>query len=296
MSKRPFIFVLKATALIGGVNSNIPAQTREIAFAQRALIRQAPHVETLLADTPQKTATLNHVKGTKTLALESVGKTGAGMMAGPAANLAVPYAETGAVKLGHLGRELISRHGTDTRHVEFDVLPGTTAGVSVNPGKIEILVPLNQYLLATQSIEDVRPVLLKLDVSVKDQVRIVAGRHIDFKQEKKTRFDLKPAVERTEESVEETESPVSFDRLPGNVYRIVNTDALAVGEYALVFRTKGKSGHYTANVALKTTAPQVQGQSGSRKSLAEMMSGTQSSDGLATSTTNFIAFDFRVLP
>ena len=296
MSKLPFIFLLKATALIGGINNNIPAETWETAVAQRALIRQAPHVETLLTDTPQKTATLSHVKGTKTLALESVGKTCGGMMAGPAANLAVPYAETGAVKLGHLGRELISRHGTDTKHVEFDVLPGTTAGVSVNPGKVEILVPLNQYLLSAQSIEDVRPVLLKLDVSVKDQVRIVAARHIDLKQEKKTRFDLKPAVDRTEESVEETELAVSFERLPRNVYRIVNTDALAVGEYALVFRTKGESGHYTANVALKTTTPHVQVQSGSGKSLAEMMSGTQSSTGLATSITNFIAFDFRVLP
>jgi hypothetical protein len=190
----------------------------------------------------------------------------------------------------------MSRHGTDTKRVEFDVLPGTTAGVSVNPGKVEILVPLNQYLLSAQPIEDVRPVLLKLDVSAKDQVRIVAARHIDLKQEKKTRFDFKPAVDRTEESVDETELAVSFKRLPGNVYRIVNTDALAVGEYAVVFRTHGVSGHYTANVALKTTVPQVQGRSGSGASLADMMSGTRPSNALATSTTNFIAFDFRVLP
>jgi hypothetical protein len=92
--------------------------------------------------------------------------------------------------------ELISRHGTDTKHVKFDVLPGTTAGVSVNPWKIEILVPLNQYLLRAQSIEDVRLALLKLDVSAKDQVRIFAAPHIDFKQEKKTRFDLRPAERR----------------------------------------------------------------------------------------------------
>ena len=296
MPKLPLIVLLNATALIGGIAKNIPAETRETAVADHAVIRQAPHVETLLTDTPQKTATLNHVKGTKTLALESLGKTGAGMMAGPAANLAVPYAETGAVKLGHLGRELISRHGIDAKRVEFDVLPGRTAGVSVNPGDVEIVVPLNRYLLSAQSIEDVRPVLLKLDVSAQDQVRIVAARHVDLKQAKKNRFDLKPAVDRMEESIDETELAVSFERLAGNVYRIVNTDTLAVGEYAVVFRTKGESGHYTANVALKTTAPQVQGQSGFGTSLAEMMSGKRSSNDLATSATNFIAFDFRVLP
>jgi hypothetical protein len=296
MPKLPLIVLLNATALIGGIARNIPAETRETAVAEQAVIRQAPHVETLLTDTPQRTATVNHVKGTKTLALESLGKTGAGMMAGPAANLAMPYAETGALKLGHVGRGLISGHGTDTKRVEFDVLPGTTAGVSVNPGKIEIVVPLNRYLLSAQSIENVRPVLLKLDVSAKDQVRIITARHIDLKQTKKNRFDLKPAVDRMEESIDETELAVSFERLAGNVYRIVNTDTLAVGEYAVVFRTKGESGHYTANVALKTTAPQVQGQSGSRTSLAEMMSGKRSSNDLATSATNFIAFDFRVLP
>jgi hypothetical protein len=204
--------------------------------------------------------------------LESLGKTGASMMVGPAANLAVPYVETAGLKLGHLGRELTSRHATDTKYVEFDILPGTTASVSVNPGKVEIVVPLNRHLLSAQPIdEDIHPVLVKLDVNAKDQVRVIAARHIDSKQEKKNRLDLKPQVHRIEEGVEETDLPVSFERLQGNVYRIVNTDALTVGEYAVVFRRKGESGRYTANLALKTTAPEVQGQCGSSRSLAERM-------------------------
>jgi hypothetical protein len=51
MSRLPLIVLLRATALIGGINNNIPAETRETAVAEHALICQAPHIETLLTDT-----------------------------------------------------------------------------------------------------------------------------------------------------------------------------------------------------------------------------------------------------
>jgi hypothetical protein len=219
------------------------------------------------------------------------------MMGGPAATLAVPYMENGAAKAAHFGKEFLARHGTDSQHIEFDTLAGTTAGVTLKPGNVEVLVPLNQYISSAQAVlEDIRPVLVKLDISVKDQVRIIAARHIDLRQEKNGRFDLKPAVTRIEGDVVEVTVPSSFERLPGNVYRIVNTEPLAVGEYAIVFRQKAESGRYTANVVLRTTTQQYQPRDSSRSSLSELMNPPSRSSNLAVATTNFIAFDFRILP
>ena len=75
--------------------------------------------------------------------------------------------------------------------------------MSLRPGNVTILVPLNQYISSAQVLAgDIRPVILKLDVDLKSQMRILAARRIDLKQDKKRRFDLKPAVERIEADVE----------------------------------------------------------------------------------------------
>jgi hypothetical protein len=296
MSKRAWIFLVSVTALLAGINPSDVAGETNTSICEHAVIRQAPHTEALLTDAPQKTAILKRGKDRKTLALESVGKTGASMVGGPAAALAVPQMEDGAAKAAHFGKELVSRRGTGVKHIEFDTLAGTTAGISIKPGNAEILVPLDQYILSAQALgEDIRPVLLKLDPSVKDQVRILAARHIELRQKKKGRFDLKPAATRIEGDVDEVIVPSSFERLPGNVYRVMNTKPLIAGEYAIVFRQKSEGGQYTTNVVLRTTTPQYQARDSSGSSLSELMNPANRSNNLAVTATNFIAFDFRVL-
>jgi len=297
MSKHAFTVLLSATALMVAAKTTLEAEEPGAPLCEHALVRQPPHTETLLSDAPQKTVTLKHGKGAKTLALESLGNTGARMIGGPAATLATPYMENGAAKAAHFGKELVARHGTDAKYIEFDTLAGTTAGVTLKPGNMELLVPLNQYIPSAQTVlEDIRPVLLKLDVSVKDQVRIIAARHIELRQEKKGRFDLKPAATRIEGDVDEIIFPSSFERLPGNVYRVVNTEPLTAGEYAVVFRKQAEGGQYTANVVLRTTTQQYQARDSSGSSLSELMNPANRSNNLAVSATNFIAFDFRILP
>ena len=109
---------------------------------------------------------------------------------------------------------------------------------------MEVLVPLNQYIPFADDIpDDVRPVLLKLDVSIKDGIRLLAARHIELKQQKNGRFNLRAPVERIEGDVEETVVPTEFERRSGNVYRIITAEPLVAGEYALLFRKKALSGH-----------------------------------------------------
>jgi len=297
MSKHACIILLGATVLMVAAKTTLIAEEPGTPLCEHALVRQAPHTETLLTDAPQKTVTLKRGKGAKTLALESLGKTGARMMGGPAATLAMPYMENGAVKAAHFGKELVARHGTDAKQIEFDTLTGTTAGVSLKPGNVEVLVPLNQYIASAQVVlQDIRPVLLKLDVDVKDQVRIIAARHIELRQEKKGRFDLKPGVTRIEGDLDEVIVPSSFERLPGNVYRVVNKEPLTAREYAIVFRKRAECGQYTTNVVLRTTTQQYQARDSSRLSLSELMNPDNRSNNLAITPTNFIAFDFRILP
>ena len=96
MSKHKLIIVLSATALMVATKTNVIADEPDTPLCEHALVRQAPHTETLLTDAPQKTLTVKQGKGAKAIALESLGKTGARMMGGPAATLAMPYMENGA--------------------------------------------------------------------------------------------------------------------------------------------------------------------------------------------------------
>src|SRR5215831_9018775 len=162
MSVHAFLVLQIATALMAGTNAPVVAEEPDTLLCDRALVRQAPHTEALLTDTPQKSVTLKRGKGAKTIALESLGKTGARMMGGPAVTLTMPYMENGAAKAAQFGRQLVARHGTEDKHIEFDTLDGTTAGLSLKPGSVEILVPLNQYIPSAQAVlEDIRPVLVK---------------------------------------------------------------------------------------------------------------------------------------
>jgi hypothetical protein len=205
--------------------------------------------------------------------------------------------EAGAAKAARFGKSLLSRHGSEFEQVEFDALAGATADVSFRAGNLEIVVPLNQYVTSAQALpEDVRPVILKLDVDPKRQVRILAARHIVLKKDKKGQFDFKPAVERSETGVDEFVIPSSFERLPENVYRIRTTEPLAAAEYALIFRTKAKDGNFTGNVALKVAKQGRGGREAPRQSMADLMNGGRRTGELPAKPTSFIAFDFRVSP
>src|SRR5215469_195129 len=55
---------------------------------EHAIARQAPRTETLLTGIPQVSVSINQSKGSKTIALESLGKTGAAVVGGPVAGAA----------------------------------------------------------------------------------------------------------------------------------------------------------------------------------------------------------------
>jgi hypothetical protein len=262
---------------------------------ENAIARQPQRTETLLTGVPQVSVSINQSKGSKTIALESLGKTGAAVVGGPVAGAAAPYMEAGAAKAARFGKSLLSQHGGEFEQVEFDALAGATSDVSFRSGNLEIVVPLNQCVTPAQALpEDVRPVILKLDVDLKHQVRILAARHIVLKKYKKGRFDFKAAVERSETEVDESVIPSSFERLPENVYKIHTTEPLAAAEYALVFRTKAKDGNFTGNVALKVAKQGCGGRDASRQNLADLMNGGSRTTELPAKPTAFIAFDFRV--
>src|SRR5215467_9184567 len=58
---------------------------------EHAIARQAPRTETLLTGIPQLSVSIHQPKGSKTIALESVGKTGAAVVGGPVAGAAALY-------------------------------------------------------------------------------------------------------------------------------------------------------------------------------------------------------------
>ena len=102
------VAALPAQTSTPAATSSVPASPDAVA-CDHALIRQATGTESLLTDSPQRTVSMKHVRGEKTVVLESLGKTGAGMVGGPAAGIAMPYVETGAAKVAHWGKGLLTR-------------------------------------------------------------------------------------------------------------------------------------------------------------------------------------------
>ena len=90
--------------------------------------------------------------------------------------------------------------------------------------------------------------------------------------------------------------PASFERLPDNVYQIRTMQPLTPAEYALVFRTKAKNGMFTENLALHAPRQEYGGGDPSRHKPGDLVSAGTASSELRVSPTEFIAFDFRVLP
>jgi hypothetical protein len=166
-----------------------------------------------------------------------------------------PYMGDTIAKAANLGKGMLLNKGSDTKGFEIETLPGLTADVTLKEGKAEFFIPMNRYIpSANFDPATVEPVLLRLDPRDKDQNRVLSGRKVLLKQEKKGRFDMKPTTDRQESNVEQAIVPVTVERMPDNVFKITTQEDLKRGEYGLLFRKKDAAGAYTTNVPLKPDA------------------------------------------
>jgi hypothetical protein len=166
-----------------------------------------------------------------------------------------PYMGEAFSQFTNIGKGLFTGHGTDVKGFEYDSLPGLAAPLTIKPQPLDILMPLEPFRpTADFSADHVQPVLLRLQVRLDDEVRLMAAHQVVIKQEKKGRFDLKPKSERQESNIEERAIATQIERQPGNILHITTSTPLDPGEYALVLRTKNDKGAATQNVALKAAA------------------------------------------
>ncbi len=167
-----------------------------------------------------------------------------------------PYMGDTILKAANIGKGMLLNKSSDTKGFEIETLPGLTADVTLKEGKTEFFIPVNRYIpSANFDPATVEPVLLRLEPRDKDTNRVLSGRKVTLKQEKKGRFDLKPTTDRQESNVEQTIVPVTVERMPDNVFKVTTQADLKRGEYAMVFRKKDAAGAYTSNVPLKPDAP-----------------------------------------
>jgi hypothetical protein len=220
-------------------------------------VRQDGGRETMLADHPQKvlfvkSAATNAKEAIANLLLSDAGLNLITMALAPQMKMWNPYMNDSLRKAVNLGQGMLAGHGIDTKGFEYDTLPGNTAAATLREGGAEFIAPLNPYLASAEmDLSRMQPVLLRLEVREQDRSRMLASRQVLLKQNRTSRFDLKPTMERVENGVEQSIVPVETERLPGNVYRIKSKENLVAGEYALVFRNPSAAGGYTSNVALQ---------------------------------------------
>ncbi len=169
-----------------------------------------------------------------------------------------PYLGDTLNKVARVGKGLLLKQNGDTRGFEIETLAGSTAEVTLKEGAVEFLIPVNRFIpSAEMDANSIEPVVLRMQPRDNEQRRVLSGRKVVIKQTKKGRFDLKPTTDRLESDVEQSQVPVTVERMPGNIIRVTTNEDLSRGEYALVFRKKDPSSHYTANVPLKPTTPQA---------------------------------------
>lgn len=241
-----------------------------------------------------------------------------------------PYMGDTISKAANLGKGMFTNKGSETKGFEVETLPGLTADVTLKEGKPEFFFPMSQYApSANFDPAAVEPVLLRMEPRDKDQSRVLSGRKVLLKQEKKGRFDMKPTTDRQESNVEQTILPVTVERLPDNIIKVTPQTDLGRGEYAIVFRKKDAAGAYTSNVPLKPdpkpadatteTMPGISPEMAAMMSpqqiaamqqMQQQQSAGQGRGGLfgrnkrpaaptepaAGAMTGFLAWDFRVLP
>lgn len=238
-----------------------------------------------------------------------------------------PYMGDTIAKAANVGKGMLLNKSSDTKGFEIETLPGLTADITLKEGKAEFFVPMNRYLpSANFDPSTVEPVLLRLNPRDKDQNRVLSGRKVLLKQEKKGRFDMKPTTDRQESNVEQSVVPVTVERMPDNVLKITTQEDLKRGEYGLLFRKKDAAGAYTSNVPLKPDgapaevapvaipglSPEMAAMMGPQQSAAmQQQNAGQQRGGILGrmnrpapgapapsegSVTGFLAWDFRVLP
>ena len=254
-----------------------------------AVIRQKARGDILLTEHARR---LVSVKNKETqpkswlaqVPISKIGTTLLTLEAGPEARAVTPYMETGLTKAAHLGKGILTKHGSAQQEFEFDLLPGPTAGVTIYEGTVEILIPLNAYLPSVEArLDDVQPVLLKLSESEKDQSRVISTRAVVVQEDRKGRFDMKGRTEKQEKAREETSIPIMFTRLADHVIKAVSQEPLTMGEYALIFRRKAPSGESVENVVLRSPTAAIYRN-------AQIQERSQPRSG------ELLAFDFRVIP
>jgi hypothetical protein len=234
----------------------IPAAPAEPIAPEQVIARQGPTISPLTAK-PQKILFIKSEASDVKSAVANIVLSDVGLQLltmGLSSQMAMwnPYMGDTIIKAANAGKGMILNRGTDTKGFEVETLPGLTADVTLKEGKAEFFVPVNRYIPSADfDPAAVEPVILRIEPRDKDQNRVLSGRKVLLKQEKKGRFDLKPTTDRQESSVEQTIIPVTVERMPDNVIRIATVDDLKRGEYSLVFRKKHPSGVYTSNVALK---------------------------------------------
>jgi hypothetical protein len=184
-----------------------------------------------------------------------------------------PYMGETIRKAANLGKGMLLNRSSDTKGFEVETLSGMTAEATLKEGRAEIFVPVSKFLpSADLDPASIEPALLRLTPRPNEGTRLLSGRKVLLKQTKKGRFDTRPATERIESELEQTVIPVSVERLPDGVVKVMPQEELKRGEYALVFRRKDAAGAYTGNVPLKpSTAATSAAQAAEADSAAEAM-------------------------
>jgi hypothetical protein len=296
-----------------------------------AVVRQGAS-QTRLTDRPQKvlfvkSQATNAKAAIGNLLLSDVGLNLITMALAPQMRMWNPYMNDSIRKGIDLGKGMLVGHGTDTKGFEYDTLPGATAEVTLKEGNAEFLVPMNNYVPSADfAAAGVQPILVKLEPRDRDNARLITSRQVILKQNKTGRFDLKPTVERQETGVEQNLVPVSVERLPGNVFKVIPNAPLVAGEYGLVFRRASGTGDFVQNVPLRPTPPAPADSIGQRSAFGQGKFGAMAGSGMPQAqpapsrspfgmmhrgsnpaaaaqspaaaqpgTAGFIAWDFRVL-
>jgi len=303
------------------------ASSQDSPALQFAVVRQDAS-QTRLTDHPQKvlfvkSQATNAKEAIGNLLLSDVGLNLITMALAPQMRMWNPYMNDSIRKGIDLGKGMLVGHGSDTKGFEYDTLPGATAEVTLKEGNAEFLVPMNNYVPSADfDAAGVQPILVRLEPRDRDNARLITSRQVLLKQNKTGRFDLKPTVERQEAGVEQNLIPVSVERLPGNVFKVIPIAPLAAGEYGLVFRRASDTGNYVQNVPLRPTPPTPTDSIGQRSAMFGAMAGSpplkaepapsrspfgmmrrgsnpaapaQSPAVAQSNTAGFIAWDFRVL-
>jgi hypothetical protein len=244
-----------------GPGSGVSAPSVDPAALDSAVVRQGTSSQIKLADRPQKilfvkSQATNAKAAIANLLLSDAGLNLITMALAPQMRVWNPYMNDSIRKGIDLGKGVLVGHGSETKGFEYDTLPGSTADVTLKEGDAEFLVPLNKYIPSADfDSSAIQPVLIRLEQREQDNARLIASRQVTLKQNKTGRFDLKPTIDRQESGVDQRLVPVTVERQPGNVFRVVPASPLVTGEYGLIIRKSSDAGGPVQNVALRPTPP-----------------------------------------